>query len=788
MNEKATGLMAVSPDRGQRLAPESVPLTGVRVDVSARGSAAAVTVTQRYVNREQVPVEAVYSFPLEERAAVYGFEALIGERRIVGHVAEAEAAFEEYDQAMAQGHGAYLLDQDRPNLFTASVGNLAPGQEAVITLRYVAPLERQIDRVRLKLPTTVAPRYIPVEELRRMDPVEFDHLAPPTVFGGVPYGLSLSIDFEGGAEVTAVECASHPVRVRVEGRQAHVELCGDDVQLDQDFVVSFMMSEGQATSAQAARDDRNDLVLMFEASPPDDARRPPVEAIFLIDRSGSMDGSSIVQARHALLLALNSLGEGDRFNVYGFGSVVDRVFPDPVPYDDVHLEQARRVVQAWDADLGGTELLTPLQEIVAGRAEGLPRRVLLLTDGEVSNEEECAALVAAHAMTTTIFTVGVGYGASDYLISTLARASQGAAETVHPNERIEPVVMRQMARLRTPALRDVCIDWAGLPVDLAAPAVPPALFPGTPFTVYARVPAARLTPDMLARPAELTLTASVADRAVRLSAVVDLATAPHDAALPRLFAREAIRDLEEGRAGVAGHGSQQRTRTRRHDDEAIRELGERYTLLSSQTSFVAVEEREAAEGEAPPAELRRIPVALLKDWHGIGTGCRAAFAPAAMPQAPLSAPTGVLAPPAVLGAPPAQRRGALRFKSLFGAANVGRAVPRRPHVASDPLIALVGDQHADGSWPWRDELAARVAPHRDELFAQFASLCVDQQQREEVFPTLLVLALLRRDYAGREDEWRLLADKALAWLAAHGVCAPPGSESLEEWLAQRLRA
>ena len=103
-----------------------VPLEGVRIDARLEGLASEVTVAQRYRNREAVAVEAVYVFPLEEGAAVCSFEARIGDKIVRGRVEEREKAFEIYDDAMADGHGAFLLDQERPNVFTASVGNLRP--------------------------------------------------------------------------------------------------------------------------------------------------------------------------------------------------------------------------------------------------------------------------------------------------------------------------------------------------------------------------------------------------------------------------------------------------------------------------------------------------------------------------------------------------------------------------------------------------------------------------------------------------------------------------------------
>ena len=117
-----------------------IPLQGVRIEACLTGLGSEVTVTQRYTNLEAVDVEAVYVFPLAEGAAVCGFTARVGDRLIRGRVEEREKAFEVYDDAMAAGHGAFLLDQERPNIFTVSVGNLRPQQTVEIAITYVTPL------------------------------------------------------------------------------------------------------------------------------------------------------------------------------------------------------------------------------------------------------------------------------------------------------------------------------------------------------------------------------------------------------------------------------------------------------------------------------------------------------------------------------------------------------------------------------------------------------------------------------------------------------------------------
>jgi len=117
-----------------------VPLSGVTIATDISNFCARVSVIQRYVNRESTPIEAVYVFPLEEGAAVCGFEAIIDGTLVIGEVKERDEAFRMYDDAIERGDGAFLLDEERPDVFQASVGNLPPGKEALLKLTYVSEL------------------------------------------------------------------------------------------------------------------------------------------------------------------------------------------------------------------------------------------------------------------------------------------------------------------------------------------------------------------------------------------------------------------------------------------------------------------------------------------------------------------------------------------------------------------------------------------------------------------------------------------------------------------------
>ena len=111
-----------------------IPLRGVEVTGEVLGGHAQVTVRQRYRNAEAKPVEAVYTFPLPSDATLTGFAMTCAGRRLDGVVKEREEAFRDYDDALFAGHGAALLEQERPNVFTASAGNLLPEEETVVEI------------------------------------------------------------------------------------------------------------------------------------------------------------------------------------------------------------------------------------------------------------------------------------------------------------------------------------------------------------------------------------------------------------------------------------------------------------------------------------------------------------------------------------------------------------------------------------------------------------------------------------------------------------------------------
>jgi Ca-activated chloride channel homolog len=740
-----------------------VPLQGVEIKVDARDTAARVTVSQRYRNLEATPIEAVYSFPLDEGSAVCGFEISVDGRRISGRVMEKEKAFEVYDDAMAEGHQAFLMDQDRPNIFTVSAGNLAPGGEATVTLHYATTLDSTADGVRLCLPTTISPRYIPADQAARMDPAELDHIAPPTAIGGVPYGLHVDVAYVGASPLRGIECPSHPVSVALDGMRADITLAAESVALDQDFVLNIRQADPFQPRVTVVPDPTGGFVALLNFRPDLPATtRTPREVVFLIDRSGSMSGESIAQARNALLLCLRSLQEGDTFNVVGFGSHFEALYPESVAYDQATLDQATLAIQTMDADLGGTEIMSPLQHILRTNPVR-PRDILLLTDGQVGNEDQIIKLVGAHPG-TRLFTFGIGRGASEHLMRGLARASGGSAEFIFPGERIEPKVMRQFARLDVPAWDDISLDWGDLTPDLVTPGTLNRLFGGEQFTVMARLPGAGK--------GVVTLRARDGENVRAWSLQLDTAqVAGTDAGLPALLARGAIRDLEEAPPRT---GSAQTDRKRVSPEKRIVELACAYQVMSSQTSFVAVDLDSHVEGAA---ELRRVPVALTRGWGGMDLL--------------LNMPNIALRKSAPVGTPMGRRRMSARFSINADECDADVSVLRccdsisyvaEASAAPDPLLDLVLAQQADGSWRLTQKLAKAAGLKLRALQKTASGLTgLDPKEAAAVVATLAALHLLESQHAARRVEWAGAAAKAEAWLAARSAALPDGSADWPAW-------
>ncbi|MCY1017210.1 VIT domain-containing protein [Pyxidicoccus sp. MSG2] len=589
-----------------------VPLQGVEVTGELLGGHARVRVRQRYRNDEKRPVEAVYTFPLPSDGTLSAFSMTCAGRRVEGVVKEREEAFRTYDDAVTAGHGAALLDQERPNVFTAQVGNLLPGEETVVEVEFLQAVTAEEGSVRWMLPTLVAPRYIPGTPSGDrtghggMDPTsrvpDADRITPP--IGEVHYGLRMDLLVDLGREVV-VESPSHTITVnRESGTRMRVGFSRGEVSLDRDLVLSLRSPDSSAvfTPLVTHRKDGAEAGTFALTVIPDllaMASAPPKqEVVFVVDVSGSMAGESLPQAQAALRLCLRHLREGDRFNVIAFESSYRSFKPQPVPFTQRTLEEADRWVAALQAD-GGTELLQPMQAAVRTAPDGV---VVLLTDGQVGNEDEILKAVLAERKTARLYSFGIGTNVSDALLRDLAKQTGGAVEFIHPGERIDDKVVAQFSRALAPRVTELQVSFDGVEGTELSPSELPPMVDGVPWTLFGRYP----TPGT----GKVTLRGRSGREPFALTVRVDFPALSDRPAVEKLWAAERIRGWEA--AGLTGRRAESMKKR-------IVDLAVAHQIVTRYTSFVVVEERTAERRASGQPETRVVPVNAPAGWDMFGT-------------------------------------------------------------------------------------------------------------------------------------------------------------------------
>ena len=383
-----------------------LPLKDVAVEAEIRGYVLGLQSTLKYENASTDPLEVVFRFPLEQSHAVVGLTAVIDGRKIRADLKEKEEARMQYDDAIASGQTAALGEEKSGDIFSVSLGNLPPQKEAEIVLKLVGELPIDAEGgARFSLPATLKPRYTPAGSTDPLAKVGgADEGGEQVVQVSVPGVQKFKLSVFSPEDVDEVTSPTHSIAVKREsGNDAITMALSDENQsLASDLVILVKHKLPHSPKAlvesgeEAGKDFMKKSAVMINFFPElSNVETLECEFIFLVDRSGSMSGSYISSARETLLLFLKSLPEDCRFNVIGFGSRHVKLFSDcSVPYSQATLDEATSHAQKMQADLGGTELLPPLKEILCTKPPaGFARQVFVLTDGSVSNTSACVDIM-----------------------------------------------------------------------------------------------------------------------------------------------------------------------------------------------------------------------------------------------------------------------------------------------------------------------------------------------------------------------------------------------------------
>ncbi|KAH3764805.1 Vault protein inter-alpha-trypsin domain [Pelomyxa schiedti] len=535
-----------------------------------------------FENKDSAPVEATYEFVLQENATVCAFTANIDGKDIKGKIMEKEAARDRYDNAIASGGGGYLLEESKKQelkVFTMSIGNLPPNKKATVKIEYVTEAALYDGKI-----TVVIPRTTQEKEVTSSFPRQL-------IF-------NMSARFDMSQPILDITSLNHEFSIFMTSEtSAMATLMTSNVTRPCDIELFIRLRSPQNMPLYQIQQQENEKVIAVSFAPNVDGS-PVLEMFMLIDCSGSMQGESILKAKETLENFLHKLPPSTLFNIVVFGSNHRFLFSSSMEYSPETLRIALDNVKGIQADMGGTELLQPLQAIFARKPrEGIPQQIFILTDGQVDLRDQCIQLVRSHARTTRVFTFGIGTGVDVDLVRGLAKAGEGRCEIITDTSSMPERVMSQLNASLKPALSELSCSWGSLDVA-QAPFILPPLYSGSRFVVYG------LLRSPITSESDVVLSARVTNRPISLTVRVSPTRVTTGTHIFKLFARALLRDLEEGRSYMH-NGSILPDVAKR---EAI-QVSRKYNVLSSYTSFVAVESR--TEAVAATMKLKTVAIGQI---------------------------------------------------------------------------------------------------------------------------------------------------------------------------------
>jgi Ca-activated chloride channel homolog len=593
------------------------PRLATDIDITVSGPTSRARITQLFSNPTANWVEAVYVNPLPDGGAVDTLKMVIGERIVVGEIKERKEAKAIYESAKRAGQKATLFEQERPNMFTNSVANIGPGETVLVQIEYQEPVRRSGNVSSLRVPLVVAPRYVPAPVAQTAevsgrgwgevsDPVpDRDRITPPVLDPAVEpptNPVAITVRLNAGFSLGEVKSRTHVVAMEAPADDARiVKLDAHVVPADRDFELTWTPAATSAPAVGLFREHvGNADYLLALVTPPllADAKAKPLprEVVFVIDNSGSMGGTSIMQAKASLIYALDRLKPADRFNVIRFDDTMDVLFADPVAAGPDNIARAKNFVAALQAR-GGTEMVPPMKAALADRNgddQHYLRQVVFLTDGEIGNEQELFETIAAMRGRSRVFMVGIGSAPNSFLMTRAAEIGRGTFTHIGSVDEVQDRMRGLADKLESPAVTSLTAIYSGGAFD-ATPAALPDLYRGEPVVIAAQVGSLTGT---------LEISGMIGDRPWTVS--VPVARAAEGTGLSKLWARRKITDAEMER--------RHNHITSDEADKRILALALTHHLVSRLTSLVAV---DATPSRPNGVHLTRadLPLNLPAGWE-----------------------------------------------------------------------------------------------------------------------------------------------------------------------------
>jgi len=588
--------------------------------VEVNGFLARVSFSQTFKNTSEYFLEAVYVFPLIDDAAVDSMVMEVGERKIIGKITEKQRAKKIYQQAKQQGKKASLVSQQRPNIFTTKLSNIAPGETIKITISYLQSVKYHNDEFSLRIPLTITPRYMPqkvahkkVQRLNSATEIQtstvinntgWANISPPQTRSSAGQKVNIDIALNMGLALTNIVSRYHQIIKQQQNNTTYLSLKNNSVLLDRDFVLTWQVAQGTAPKAaffQMTDDSFNYGLLMIMPPVVSQGETISKDVTYIIDISGSMGGVAIKQAKQALHTALDILNKDDTFNIIAFSNDAKKLFQRSLSAAPQNIAIAKHWLQKLSVG-GGTNMYSAIsQALQVKTAENVAesavaskyKQVIFITDGSVANEQELFTLIENNLANTRLHTIGIGSAPNSYFMSRAAELGRGTYRYIGSINEVALQMRKLFSDISQPLMRNIHVDWPANNLEYY-PSLIPDLYQSQPMVISARWPKVSHTPQTKLK-SIIKMTGMLADTnwQEQIHIAENITYNKSNQGLDQWWARQKIKHL---------------TQQHRRGDERqkvilkqqITQLALKHHLVSPYTSFIAIEEHVSRNRNAKP--------------------------------------------------------------------------------------------------------------------------------------------------------------------------------------------
>lgn len=467
------GLPCPTPPRPRPIpvCPAYLSVKNHNVTVTIDKQLAETHIDQTFVNDGDYQLEGTYIFPLPDDAAISDFAMYVDGKKLEGQVLDRQQARQIYEDIVRRRRDPALLEYIGRGAFQAHIFPISPHTEKRVEISYAQVLKSENGLVKYVYPLSTEK------------------------FSTKPLAnVTINVSLKSAQALKAIYSPSHPLSIaRRDDYNATVGYEAANVKPNRDFVLYYGVSarDLDATLLTYKADANTDGFFLLLLTPQLQTTQAQVVArdvIMVLDTSGSMQGAKIDQARRALKYVLDQLNPSDRFNIVSFATGV-------IPYANSlqpvsARDDAKRFVERLDAG-GSTDINRALLAALSDADRERPTIIIFLTDGLPTVGETNAQRILDNVQRTApsnvrLFTFGVGDDVNTILLDSLSEKHRGASAYVRPSERIDETVSQFYAKVATPVLSDVRVDWGDVQVSDVYPYPLPDLFAGSQLVIAGR--------------------------------------------------------------------------------------------------------------------------------------------------------------------------------------------------------------------------------------------------------------------------------------------------------------